>query len=140
MAVHPRQAIRQAAAEALKYKTAADERVYTSREVRWKSVELPGIAVYTPDETSDELGEECLERVTSMGVVGVVSVTEAVDDTMDALALEMERAVGADPTLGGSASGLVLKATATRIADEQGRPVGAVELTYEVTYLTATVP
>ena len=141
-ATHKRQDVRYAVAGLLEFHTRAGERVFRSREIPWRKVELPALAVYTLEETSDAgLGggdPRVLERDLQLGVLLVVSLTEAVDDELDAFALEVEQLMHADPTFGltGVVADSVLTSTVIEIAEEAGRPIGAMRLTYAVRYLT----
>lgn len=142
--IHPRQAIRERVRDLLKFKTSAEDRVFTSREVPWRKIDLPGIAIYSLEETSEpafsNTEPRIFERIVSLAVVGVVMVSEDVDDRIDALALEIESVVNADPALGlSTVVDSYLAATAVEIAEEQGRPVGAVRLTYTVKYQSDAV-
>lgn len=131
---HQRQVIRQAVVAQLVDKTDADDRVFPTREVPWKRTELPGISVYTLEETvSTEIVPEAA-RTLQLAVVGVVALTEAVDDALDDLALQVERAICADRSLGGTA--LVTRLTGTRIevAEEGGRALGVVRCLFDVMY------
>lgn len=138
MEKHPRRLIREAVAKQLRFKTAAVERVFETREVPWKRAELPGIAVYALEESSepDNLQGD-LRRSLTLAVLAVVLLTEDVDDAVDAIALEIENAMAADTTAGGTASSVVLSSTAIDVVDEQGRMVGVARLTFDVRYYTA---
>lgn len=137
---HRRQQIREATVAALKGKTAAVDRVSKTRAVPYRLNELPAVSVYTvEEEVVPRLPD--LGRTVTLAIVGVVSLTLAhpnVDDELDALALEIETAMNADPTLGGAATLTYLVATAIDVVDEQGRPVGGIRLTYHAKYTTST--
>lgn len=139
MAVHDRQAIREAVVAQLAGKTAAAERVFKTREVPWRTAELPGIAVYANEETAEpaSITQRDLRRTLSVAVLAVVSISEDVDDALDALALEIEMAMAADPQLGGAAFDSWLTGTKIEMTNAQGRLIGCVELTFDVRYYTA---
>lgn len=146
MGTHQRQAIREAVVAQLRGKTGAEDRVFTTRAVPWKKTELPGIAVYTLEEavgSARTLPRE-LVRTLTLAVLGVVSDgvdAGNTDDQLDALALEIESAMHADPTFGGSpAEDSMLTSTAIEVTEDQGRPLGVVRLTYEVRYYTPAAP
>lgn len=127
--MHQRQAIREAVVAALSGRTAAETRVYPTREVPWKRAELPGIAVYSLEEERDQ-GKFKVQ----VAVLLIVSLTEKVDDALDDLALEVEALMAADVTLGKSAMASRYQGMQVEITEEQGRPVGAMRLLYEVWY------
>jgi hypothetical protein len=118
-------------------RTDAGDSVYPTREVPWRSVELPGIAVYSLEESSqrDNTQGETVRHVT-LAIHAVVKLTEAVDDALDAMSLQVERAMAADPTIGGIAFTSFLAGTEIAIDETTARPVGAVRLAYDVRYHT----
>jgi hypothetical protein len=143
VAPHKRQDIRKAVQSLLKGATGAEERVFTSRETPWKQVELPGIAVYTLEETSEEFNAfpRTLERKLQLAILAVVSFTADLDDKTDEISLAIEKAMDADPCLGlkGTVTDSILTNTGIEVTEEQGRPIGVVRLVYTVTYHTDTV-
>lgn len=126
---HQRKTIRDALVAKLADKTAAGPRVFSTREVPWKKTELPGIAVYAMEEESD-----AGKRSVRVAVLLVESLTEKVDDSLDALAMQVETALRADPSLGGAAVGLRYTGMQVEIAEDQGRPIGAMRMTYDALY------
>lgn len=147
MALHQRQTIREAVVAQLVNKTDAAERVFATRQVPWQRTELPGISVYALEEEVDAgasllppfgSGEaRILSRNLQLAVVAIVSLTEKVDDALDAIALEIETAIDAAPSFGVAAvKDSVLAATEIEIVEEATRPVGVVRLTYNVEYHT----
>lgn len=140
---HQRQVIREAAVAQLKgvspaFKTMAGARVYETRMVPWRNQELPAISVFSGDESVDDQqsAPRELKRKLDLTIDAVVIASEDLDDVLDAFALEVERAMHADPTLGGAASDTVLKRTTIGTMVEGNRPIGAVQLVYETTYYT----
>lgn len=137
MADHPRQVIRKAVAQRLTSATAAQDRVYATREVPWRKTDLPGISVYTLEEQADSSAiPGSLVRTIKLAVLAVVSVTEKVDDELDALCVQVEAAVEADRTFGATALDAYLAETIIEVTEDQGRPMGAARLTYDVRYST----
>lgn len=138
--LHRRQLIREAAAAALKGKTDAGDRVYETRLVPYRLLELPAIAVYSLDESTEEASRSTapreLERDLELAIEGAVKQGENVDDAMDALALEIERVMHADPTLGGVASDTFLSGTEFFVDVESDRPAGVIRLVYRTRYYT----
>lgn len=140
MALHQRQVIRAAIVALLTGHTAAEARVVPCRRNPLRQSDLPAISVYTIDETVDDESAATapreLTRRLEVVVQSWVPVTASIDDDMDALALEIETAMHADPFLGGAVGDSILKATNLRIDPEGKEPVGVVTMTYEVTYRT----
>lgn len=134
---HPRQQIRDAAVAQLKGKTLAGDRVSSSRDIPWRSIELPAISVYTDEEKSEASSVDGdLHRVVKLVVLVVVEPRDEVDDYLDDRALEVEQGMAADATIGGHAEDSVLVGTKLALTQEQRREVGAIELTYDVEYFT----
>jgi hypothetical protein len=136
---HQRQVIRQAVRDLLvAADTGAADRVYGSRKLPWRNLDLPVLNVLTPDEESDDQGTAPREltRKLTLVIEGWVTANEYVDDAMDALAYQVEQAMHADPDLGDAAVDLVLVSTDTQVGIEGDRQMGLVELTYLVTYRT----
>jgi hypothetical protein len=143
MDMHPRQSIRQAVTAALvAANTAAEDRVFPSREVPWRRTQLPGLAVYTLEEAVNE--QELIAnpgaslRVLQLGLLAVVEVTERMDDAIDALCLEVEAAVAKAEGFGIEAVISVrMRDTKIEIAEDQGRPLGVASLRYEIQYASS---
>jgi hypothetical protein len=138
MATHPRETIRKAVVTILeRARTDAGDNVFPTREVPWRSVELPGIAVYSLEESSTQQHQDAeLVRQVVLAIHAVVRLTEGVDDALDALSLQIEKAMAADPTLGGTALLSHLAGTEISVDETTARPVGAIRLAYEVRYHT----
>lgn len=138
---HPRKLIRQAVVTLLSGATAADARVFKAREVSFKQSELPAVAVYTPDEeveTTRSTAPRELERTLQLVVEGVTESGSPsdVDDAADDLSEEIEAALDADPTLGGTATDTLLVRTESDTFSQTGKNHGLVRLTFTVFYET----
>ena len=137
---HQRKIIREAVAAQLVGKTGAAARVFETRLVPYRRLELPALAVYTKSESVDPASADTspreLRRNLQLVVEGAVKLGEDVDDALDQLALEVERAMDADRYFGGAAGESVLTSTDTGISEEGDRPIGILILTYAVTYRT----
>ena len=139
MANHPRQTIREAVVAILiAAETDAGPAVYPTREAPWRNIELPGIAVYSLEEASQRMTGGDLDRTVLLAVHAVVRLSEGVDDALDQLALQVEKAMAVDPTLGGLALVSHLGGTEISVDETTQRPVGAIRLAYEVRYHTTT--
>jgi hypothetical protein len=138
--LHQRQVIREAARDALRGRTAAGARVYETRVVPLRKLELPAVSVYTLEEEVDPASSSTapreLKRTVDLAIEALVKQGDNVDDAIDAIALEIERAMHADPTLGGAASDSVLASTEIDVLEESDRVVGMARLVYSVTYYT----
>jgi hypothetical protein len=137
---HQRQVIREAVRTALLGATAAGSRVYETRVVPNRLTELPALAVYTLQDTVDQEESNTspreLRRELDLVIEGWVAAGTNADDAMDALALEVETAMHADPYLGGAVADSMLDSTSLEVLDEGDRFTGWFVMTYSVTYFT----
>lgn len=141
MATHQRQVIRSAVqARLVAAMTCAEDRVFRSRVLPYGEIDLPAIAIYTRSEPVDPASESTapreLTRNLRLVIEGAVQLTEDLDDALDALALEIENAIDRDETFGGAAADAVLVGTDITTSEEGAQPIGAVLLTYAITYYT----
>jgi hypothetical protein len=138
--MHARQAIRQAAAAAVTGLAATGARVFQSR-MRAQDT-LPCLLVTSNDEeiSREDLGD-IEQRELDLEIVGVAKAAADVDDALDAIAEQVETALGPDNTLGGLVKRMHLARVRIEFDDELEQPVGLVRLTYRCTYFTnAGVP
>ena len=142
MADHPRKVIRHKVKDILLGgPTSAAARVYPSRilPIRRKET-LPLILVDTPnddvEQDSYDNGPLVLDRTVEVVLAGFVEGVEPEDvaDACDALALEIELLMNADPQLSGSAGDTKLQGTTIDVEREGDRVLGMCVLTYEIEY------
>lgn len=138
MGLHQRQIIREAVKTALLNATAAADRVFETRIVPWRRLELPALAIYTLQEGAEDrsTAPRELTRTMQLAIEAAVKQSSNVDDAMDAISLEIEKVMHADETFGGVAGDSVLTSTELDVMEEADRPVGLVRLVYTVTYYT----
>jgi hypothetical protein len=141
--MHERQAIREAVVSQLvgiapAFRTDARDRVFKSRQSPLRSSELPAINVYTETESnrpgSESTAPRELVRTVVVAIEAWVQATENVDDTLDAIALQIETAMDLDLELSSTAFQSVLTSTEIGITTNSERPMGCVHLEYAVTY------
>lgn len=139
---HARQTIRHSVRTILAGRTAAGDRVFTTREIPLRRTQLPAITIYSLEESA-EVGAggdhvTKLDRSLQLELLIIASLTEAVDDELDAIAEQVESAMRADPALGldGTVFDSALTGTVIGVDDDQGHPIGAMRLTYNVQYCT----
>lgn len=120
------------------FATAARDRVFSSRQAPLRSSEIPAINVYVDSETIDDVSASSapreLKRTMVLAVEGWVASSSAVDDALDALALEIETAL--DAAVPAGASDLVLSSSEIGLKVDGAQPLGCVHLEFEVTYYT----
>ena len=140
MAYSDRKALRQAAAKALKGHTDAEDRVYPSRVTTVLGRgdrHLPMLLVYTQDESAAEWN--AAPRMYRRDLQLVVEVLEeadsGVDDQLDDIAAQVERAIEMDDTLGGLADHTLLQSSTQGLDDSTHRTLGVHRMIYEVSYI-----
>jgi hypothetical protein len=136
---HARAQIRNAAVALLTGLATTGNRVYHGRTRPLKADHAPTLLVYATDEASaaGSTGHPVLvQRILTLMIEGRVIGNFVPDDMLDAIAAEVETAIGADPSIGGLA--LDTQLAATRIAAQPAgeRQAGEIRLEFRVTYFT----
>lgn len=136
MATHARQQLRAALVARLTGLATTGARVYQSRTFPMNLECMPGLIVYTNDESNENgsLGFPRLQqRAVSVSIEGYAKTAGQVDDVLDQIAMEVEVAISADPLLGGKARDCALQDTQFDLgpADQN---VGVVRLRYLAKY------
>lgn len=138
--MHPRQEIRETVVQLLKdANTTAGQRVYENRMEPLRKQDLPAIIVYTMRERIDPAWDTApreLKRTTTIAIEAALLATDDVDDELDAMARDIEGAMHVDDTLNGCAADSLLTETEVEIFVAGKEPIGAIRLTYDVTYYT----
>lgn len=135
--MHIRQAIRERIASNVTGLSNTGSNVFQSRVHIIQEVSLPCILVYTQSETSVpiEMGEDrTLDRTLSVMLEVFVKAVDNTDDTIDAICVEIEEAMGADTGLNGLAKDSYLVSTAINYVGEGDQPMAVASLNYEVEY------
>lgn len=134
---HARTQIRQAVVNLLTGNTSAGSRVYASRVYALDDPKLPALLVFTPQEG---MGNPSMQRPRTqqrnlqLVIEGYVKARGDIDAEADALALEVEQIIGADPTLGGLVKDATLDTISTQLSGEGEKPVAIISLTFAVLY------
>lgn len=141
MTDHVRKQIRNAAKEALIGLGTTGERVFVSRVYPLDKAKLPGLLIFTPGEDSGrEDSPTELMRDMTLQVHGIVRISTSIEDELDDIALEVEKALDAL----GLVSGLAkiyhgIQGTVSTLAGEDNdQPHGAIAMEFLYTYRTAT--
>jgi hypothetical protein len=137
---HQRTAIRNAVKALLLNHTSAAARVFSTRETPWERVELPGISIYTLEETVEpESGNTApieLRRTLQLAIEIAIKAKENIDDEIDAVCLQVEKAMHADETLNHTASMSVMGGTEISVVSTGQQLIGLARLIFTVTYFT----
>ena len=134
---HARTQIRQAVLALLNGNTTAGSNVFEARVYPLNDPKLPALLVYTKQET---VGEQSMSyprtqhRELLLTIEAYVKARGNVDADTDALSLEVEQLIAADPTLGGLVKDTVLDTTDTQFSDDGEKPVAVAVLTYAILY------
>lgn len=137
---HVRRQIREAVKTRLAGRTPAGANVFENRLLRIPEGKLPAITIGTADERSERSQwDECghvLARTVEVVVELHVQHSEA-EDRLDAIAVDVERALAEDETLGGLVQELQLVRTTDAYTATGERLAGVKRLFFEATYQTA---
>jgi hypothetical protein len=141
MPSHARKQIRDAVKATLLGLSVTGSRVYIGRARPLGENHPPTILIYSPLETARRENQDGeLERLLSLFVEIRLVSTDAPDDALDAIALDVEAAMAADRRLGGLLTDMQLIGTeqAVERGEQQqgGRIAGGLRLEYRATYST----
>lgn len=135
--MHQRQQIRAAVVATLNAVPAFANRVHATRLTPFDQKLLPRVCVYTLNENSGlDTASELLRQV-SLQIEVIVAGFDQLDDVIDGHAVSIEKAIGANRTLGGAAFDCELTATALSTHMDGEKKTGHGKLTYQVTYRTS---
>lgn len=134
---HARKVIRDAAVQLLTGLATTGSRVHATRLYPIEAEGLPALCIYTLTEESgfDTLSRKSLRRL-ELAVEIVAQVNDTLDDTLDAIALEVEAALGTNFTLGNRAKDCELQSTKISVRGEGEKQTGSAVLIFGVTYRT----
>lgn len=136
MTTHVRQQIREAIATLVTGLSTTGSRVHQSRMRPRGEGELPCLLVHSNDVESISAADADTLQQRDLPIVirGLAKAGATLDDTLDAIALEVETAMASNPRLSGKAHRSQLTAVDTEFDDESDQPVGEIQLTYTFTY------
>lgn len=137
MANHLRRQIREAAATLVTGLGTTGARVYQMRIYPLQAAELPGLLVFTNDETAERVtfpAPSIFERRLELVIEGYARATSNLDDTLDGIAKEVEIAIAGDQGFGGKAKSTTLRSTQVEMVDAD-QPIGMVRLIFDVIYM-----
>ncbi|MGD9664616.1 MAG: hypothetical protein AB7U34_05375 [Novosphingobium sp.] len=135
-----RKTIRHAIKDALLNNTSAGAHVYASRTRPIPATSLPAILVYTNNEAVEIFNESPREyrRTLTLGIEIAARADEALDDTLDDIAQEIERILSENQTPGG-ADTLLLTGAEIVLTKDGDNQHGSCVLTYDAIYFTLDV-
>ncbi len=134
---HLRQLIRANIVSTVTGLTTTASRVYASRIYPLEQGKLPGLCVYTSNESTTYTTispPRRQERVLQVTIEIYASATSNLDNTLDTCSKEIEEALYTDLTRGGYAKDTRVISFESEFNGDGEKPVGVGRLTVEVTY------
>ena len=116
---HLRQQIRERAATTLTGLSTTGSNVFQSRTYPLERASLPGICLYTNEETSEIQSQgnpRNVQKILSLSIQGFASSSTGVDDTLDTISKEVEIAMQGDIRLNNLAQDSYLSETSISIS------------------------
>ena len=140
MANHLRRQIRERAATTLTGLTTTGSNVFQSRVYPMESAGLPGLCIYTTDETVEmqSMGAtRHISRDLTLIVEGYATDSANVDDTLDQIGKEIEIAMSGDITLNDLAQDSYLSSVEITLSGDGSTGIGKITHSYLVVYQNA---
>jgi hypothetical protein len=136
---HVRQSIRENVETTLTGLTTTGSRVYASRVFPLAADKLPGLAIYSSDESTEYVTTGLPRtqlRTLSINVEAYVRGNSNYDDSLDTICSEIEAALYTDGTRGGYAKDTKITAMDSEFSGDGDQPVARATLRVEVEYAT----
>ena len=140
MANHLRRQIRERAATTLTGLTTTGSNVFQSRVYPMESAGLPGLCIYTTEETVEMQsmgGTRHVSRDLTLIVEGYATASANVDDTLDQIGKEVEIAMSGDITLNDLAQDSYLSSVEITLSGDGSTGIGKITHSYIVVYQNA---
>ena len=140
MANHLRRQIRERAATTLTGLTTTGSNVFQSRVYPMESAGLPGLCIYTTEETVEMQsmgGTRHVSRDLTLIVEGYATDSANVDDTLDQIGKEIEVAMSGDITLNDLAQDSYLSSVEITLSGDGSTGIGKITHSYTVVYQNA---
>ena len=140
MANHLRRQIRERAATTLTGLTTTGSNVFQSRVYPMESAGLPGLCIYTTEETVEMQsmgGTRHVSRDLTLIVEGYATASANVDDTLDQIGKEVEVAMSGDITLNDLAQDSYLSSVEITLSGDGSTGIGKITHSYTVVYQNA---
>lgn len=137
---HVRQQIRDQLVTTLTGLTTTGSNVFRSRIFPLEQTKLPALCIFTKSEAVefDTIGlPRSINRILDVAVEAYVIGTANYDNSLDTIAVEVEEAIAADPTLSSLAKDAQVTAFEADFAGDGEQPVAVGRFTITVEYRTA---
>ena len=135
---HLRKQIRDNVVTAVTSLSTTGARVYASRTYPLTAANLPGLCVYVKEEeitTETLVPPRTQTRTAVVAVEGYAAATSSLDNTLDAISLEVEEALVASVTRGGLARDTRVVRVEAEYADDGEQPVDVIRIEAEIDYV-----
>lgn len=136
---HIRKLIRDQIATQLTGLTTTGARVYTSRVYPMGGTKLPGLVIYTDNESAEYATislPRTIIRTLTVNVEIYVKGVANYDDDIDQITAEIDAAIYSDVTLNGYAKDTKITGYVVQYVGDGDQPVGTAILSLEVVYTT----
>ena len=140
MANHLRRQIRERVATTLTGLSTTGSNVFQSRIYPMESAGLPGLCVYTQEESvgiQSMGGTRNVSRDLTLIIEGYASASSNIDDTMDAIGKEVEVAMSGDIKLNNLAQDSYLTSVEITLSGDGATGIGKITHSYNVVYQNA---
>lgn len=138
---HAREQIRERATTVLTGLSLTGSNVFESHVYPLGEDQLPGLCVYTLNQNSEIVavggGSPILEHQLELAVAIYVKETDTYDDTLDAILVDVEKALNADSTLNGLVKFIYPQSLDVNLTGEGDKPVVVATQSFQVIYRTA---
>jgi len=133
---HLRQQIREEIANTLSGLTTTGDNVFMSRIYPMEQAKLPGIIIYTVDERNVPvtMGDNRVMEATLNVAVECYAMGGAIDDLLDEICLEVQKAMSQNRTINSLAKESQLDSTVITFAQESEQPAGYSTMNWSVNY------
>lgn len=140
MSDHVRKKIRKSVVAVLNGLATTEGRVYESRVYPLTRAKLPGLLVYTTvEDSAREQSPTDSMRDVSLLVQGVVRISDKIEDELDDIALEVEKALDELGDIGFCKIYHGIQGTLSTLEDDDAdKPHGAIAMEFLYTYRTAS--
>lgn len=134
--------IRSAVTAAVTGLATSGARVYETREYPLSDQHIPGLIVFTLTDKLNEQGDQrrrIQERELSVVVEAAAKkpAGSSLDQALEQMVLEVQRAIAADRTLGGLVKMITCASVQFAVGDDIEKPVGKAGMTWTCRYLVA---
>ena len=140
MANHLRRQIRERVATTLTGLSTTGSNVFQSRIYPMESAGLPGLCVYTQEESvgiQSMGGTRNVSRDLTLIIEGYASASSNIDDTMDAIGKEVEVAMAGDIDINNLAQDSYLSSVEITLSGDGSTGIGKITHSYIVVYQNA---